>query len=179
MKTSRAVVAQNRKRILEVAARLFRERGYDGVSVAEIMGAAGLTHGAFYSYFASKNELAAQATREALAPLPESLDLAAYLKFYLSPGHRDDVGGGCAVSALGGEASRQCDEVKAEMAASLKRTLDRIGSTRSGRAPARREEAIAMWSAMVGAVILSRSVGDAELADEVLAATRHRLSAAL
>ncbi len=179
MKTSRSVVAANRGRILTEAARLFRERGYDGVSVAEIMQAAGLTQGAFYSYFTSKDELAAQATRVALMPLPENLDLAEYLKFYLGREHRDNPGAGCGVAALASDAARQCDEVKAEMTTALKRTLQRIGDTRSGRASARRDEAIVTWAAMVGAVVLSRAIDDPALSDEVLSATRRRLTAAL
>src|SRR5712692_11897403 len=67
MKVSRKQVAKNRQRILEVAGKLFREKGFDGVSVADIMKSAGLTHGAFYGHFASKDDLAAQACANAVA----------------------------------------------------------------------------------------------------------------
>src|SRR5262245_19371914 len=67
MKVTREQVAENRQKILEAASRLFRDRGYDGVTVAEVMGAAGLTHGGFYGHFASKDELIAETLAVALA----------------------------------------------------------------------------------------------------------------
>jgi TetR/AcrR family transcriptional repressor of nem operon len=177
MKTSRAQVAENRSRILTEAGRLFRERGFDGVSVSDIMLAAGLTHGAFYGYFASKDELIAQTMRTLLEPPAETFDLAAYLKLYLSPVHRDGPADGCPVAALGGEASRQCEAVKAEMTRGLEAQLKRIGDTRTGRAAQRREEAIVTWATMLGAMILSRAIGDPDLSAEVLATTRRKLAA--
>src|SRR5260370_24790238 len=104
MKVTRQQVAKNRQRILEVAGKLFREKGFDGVSVADIMKSAGLTHGAFYGHFASKHELAAQACANAVA---KTLDvwtalasdkspdqLGAIVPNSLTSSHRDDLGGG-------------------------------------------------------------------------------------
>src|ERR1700742_1001818 len=109
MKVSREQVAENRKRILDAAAKLFRERGFDKVTVAEIMSAAGLTHGGFYGHFDSKEALieaamAHQQTERRARPTPE--DAGRYADGYLSRHHRDNIGGSCPFSALGTEAAR-------------------------------------------------------------------------
>src|SRR3954453_19093755 len=88
MKVSREQMAQNRRRILDAASRLFRAKGFDAVSVAEVMKAAGLTHGGFYGHFASKDDLVAQTLGHVLAKDPGGGgDLRAYLDAYLSPMH--------------------------------------------------------------------------------------------
>src|ERR1044071_6399937 len=99
MKVARVQVAENRKRILAAAARLFRERGIGGVNVAEIMDAAGLTHGAVYGYFESKDALVAEAVAEGFATGEKVTEVgrARYLKNYLSAHHRDHPGSGCPV----------------------------------------------------------------------------------
>jgi len=174
MKVSREQVAENRQKILEAASRLFRERGYDGVTVAEVMGAAGLTHGGFYGHFASKEELIAETLAMTLARTvyPEA-DLAAYATAYLSPQHRDDRAGGCPVAALGGETIRQSAETRAAMTAGLRRQIDRFTATAPGASAAeRRRAAIGSWAAMLGGVILARLSDDPALSDEVLEQTR-------
>ncbi|HEX4423572.1 MAG TPA: helix-turn-helix domain-containing protein [Kofleriaceae bacterium] len=185
MKVSREQVAEHRQQILEAASRLFRERGYDGVTVAEIMGAAGLTHGGFYGHFASKDDLIAH-TLAYLSPhqppagadRPAEADLATYRAGYLSPSHRDDRAGGCPVAALGGETVRQSPEARAAMTDSLRRQLARFAATApGGDAAARRRAAIGNWAAMVGAVILARLSDDPALSDEVLQQTRAWLEA--
>src|SRR5580658_3803342 len=104
---SKAAKSSSHDRILDVAARRFRERGFDGVGLAELMAEAGLTHGGFYKHFASRDALVAEATARAF----ESVDrkfatqppdaararLAAFLDAYLAPAHRDDPGDGCAI----------------------------------------------------------------------------------
>src|SRR5271155_3058901 len=107
MRVSREQVAENRRTILEAAGRLFRERGFDSVTVAEVMQAAGLTHGGFYGYFKSKDELIAHALAEALQTTAPLSDLAAYAAGYLSRTHRDNLAGGCATAALAAETIRQ------------------------------------------------------------------------
>src|SRR5215217_3193333 len=117
MKVSRAEAAQNRERIIEAAARLFRERGFDGIGVAELMKFAGLTHGGFYGHFASKEDLMAQASTHALNRVQDHWEkfaeresgqpLAALQASYLSPQHRDNPGKGCLMAALGADAARQ------------------------------------------------------------------------
>src|SRR5262245_28093262 len=100
MKVSREQVAQNRRRILDAASRLFRERGFDGVGVDTVMKDAGLTHGAFYGHFDSKEELIAHACAHALSETNDRWKDApdprrALAEFYLGAQHFDDVGGGC------------------------------------------------------------------------------------
>ncbi|TNC09687.1 TetR family transcriptional regulator, partial [Methylobacterium terricola] len=108
MRVTREQFQENRRRILDAAGRLFREKGFAAVTVAEVMEAAGLTHGGFYGHFASKEDLAAQALAGALAPAPRepgaAPDLAGFVAAYLSAAHRDRPGAGCALAALGSEA---------------------------------------------------------------------------
>src|ERR1700742_4972140 len=107
MKVSREQVAENRKRILDAAAKLFRERGFETVTVAEVMSAAGLTHGGFYGHFASKEALieAAMAHEQTGRRSRSTLeDASRYADGYLTRQHRDNVGVSCAFAALGTEA---------------------------------------------------------------------------
>jgi TetR/AcrR family transcriptional repressor of nem operon len=107
MKVSRDQVAENRRTILDAASRLFRERGYDSVTVAEIMKAAGRTHGGFYGYFPSKDVLIANALEDALSKQQEPTgDLADFAAGYLSAAHRDNRAGGCPTAALAAETIR-------------------------------------------------------------------------
>src|SRR3954467_1835598 len=117
MKESREQAAQNRERIVEAAARLFRERGFDGIGVADLMNEAGLTHGGFYGHFSSKDDLIAEASARALGSSLAQFSelarrraadpLAAIATAYLSKGHRDNPGEGCVLAALGADVSRQ------------------------------------------------------------------------
>ncbi len=170
MKVSREQVAESRRAILEAAGRLFRQRGFDAVTVAEVMRAAGLTHGAFYGYFASKEELVADALAEALASTaaPPS-DPAAYAAGYLSRVRRDDRAGGCPFAALAAETVRQPAGARAAMTAGLERQIERLSAGAPGAdAAERRRAAIGGWAAMVGAMILARVSDDPALSDEVL-----------
>jgi TetR/AcrR family transcriptional regulator, transcriptional repressor for nem operon len=173
MRVSREQVAENRRKILDAAGRLFRARGYDAVTVADVMKAAGLTHGGFYGHFASKDELIAETLAHVLTPdTTAGHDLAAFAAGYLTPGHRDDLAGGCAVAALGGETIRQAPGARAAMTEGLRRQLERLSRSAPGDTDAaRRREAIGSWAAMVGAVVLARVSDDPRLADEILAET--------
>ena len=134
------------------------------------MAAAGLTHGAFYGYFRSKDELVAAALADLLATPRPAGKWAQSAARYLSPGHRDDCAGGCPVAALAGDAAR-------EFAAGARddgggnRAHDRPPDRRAGGAE-ERVAAVGRVAAMVGALILSRAIGEGELSEEVLAATR-------
>jgi TetR/AcrR family transcriptional repressor of nem operon len=175
MRVSREQVAENRQTILDAASRLFRERGFEAVSVAEVMSAAGLTHGGFYGYFKSKDDLIAAALGGALTGNRErpTGDFASYVAAYLSRGHREDRGGGCATAALAADTARQGDGVRAEMTAGLKLQIERLSRMVQGEDGAeRRRAAIGSWAAMVGAVILARASDDPALSDEVLEQTR-------
>lgn len=173
MRVSREQVAENRQLILEAASRLFRERGYDAVTVADVMKAAGLTHGGFYGYFKSKDELIAQTLAHVFAQgAVAETDLARYAAFYLSPAHRDNLAGGCPTAALGAETVRQSPEARSAMAGGLRQQIERLSRGSPGAdAAAARRAAIGSWSAMVGAVILARLVDDRQLSDEVLEET--------
>ena len=179
MKVTREQMAENRGRILDAAARLFRERGFDGVSVAEIMAAAGLTPGGFYGHFASKDALIAAALAHVLDPeraAGRGKSMADYGATYLSAGHRDDHGGGCPFSALGSEAVRATPEARQVMTEAIERQITRFSATAPGATPkARRRAAIAGWAAMVGGMILSRIADDPALAHEILKATKAEL----
>jgi TetR/AcrR family transcriptional regulator, transcriptional repressor for nem operon len=179
MRVSRKQVAENRRRILEAAGRLFRAKGFEAVTVAEVMRAAGLTHGGFYGHFGSKDDLIAQTLAYALLAAEDrqrsraEVDLARYAAGYLSPRHRDDLAGGCPTAGLGAETIRQSPEARAAMTAGLRRRIELLSEGAPGASAAeKRRVAIGSWAAMVGAVILARLSDDPRLSDEVLEQTR-------
>jgi TetR/AcrR family transcriptional regulator, transcriptional repressor for nem operon len=174
MRVSREQVLENKRTILAAAGRLFRERGFEAVTVTDVMKAAGLTHGGFYGYFKSKDDLIAQALAEVLGePGKLPRDLLAAAEQYLLPEHRDNFAEGCPVAALASECVRQPDDVRAEMTAGLKRQFEHLGRIAHGKDQAeRRRNAIGNWAAMVGALILARTTNDTQLSDEILSQTR-------
>ena len=175
MKVSKEKVAEHRRAILEAAGRLFRARGFDDVSVADVMKEAGLTHGAFYGYFRSKDALIAAAMAAALAPDPAKTSggVAAFADNYLHPRHRDNRDASCPFSSLGTEASRGSGDLRHTMTASLRQTLDRLAAEADGATPDdQRRNAIVAWSAMVGALVLARIADDEALSNEILRETR-------
>jgi TetR/AcrR family transcriptional repressor of nem operon len=180
VKVSREQVADNRIRILEAAARLFRERGTERVTVAEVMKAAGLTHGGFYGYFASKEDLIAQALGH-IAPSAEPVhDIgtptgrAAYIDNYLSAQHRDAPGGGCFFATLGPEIARQDEAARHALTKRFQGYLAKAGGT-GADAAARRKTATADLAAMIGAMVLARAVDEPVLSDDILGAVRETL----
>jgi TetR/AcrR family transcriptional repressor of nem operon len=176
MKVSREQVAEHKNRILEAAGRLFRERGFDHVSVSEVMKEAGLTHGGFYGHFPSKDALIAAAFAPAALTTTPRKSLAAYADTYLSTAHRDDRSESCAFSALGTEAARGSAELRQGMTESTLRQIERFAAEAPGETQAeKRRAAIAVWSAMVGAMVLARIV-DGDLSDEILRETRAALA---
>jgi TetR/AcrR family transcriptional repressor of nem operon len=163
-----------------VAGALFRERGFHGIGVADIMKRAGLTHGGFYGQFASKDDLAAETTARVLgkAGWQERLTGKANPSFsdvvraYLSPRHRDDPGTGCLLSALGSDAARQPRAVRRAFTEGFRGRVDAWLKLVPGRsAAARREKALVTMAALVGALMLSRAVDDPALSDEILQVT--------
>ena len=180
MKVSREQMRQNRERILQAAARLFRERGFDGVSVAEIMQAAGLTHGGFYGHFESKDALIKEAMAQAMPATRSrragSQSTADFADAYLSPRHRDNRADGCPVAGLGSEAARASADVRAGLTKSIQEQIERFSAASPGATAAtRRRAGIAAYAAMVGALTLARVVDDVKLSEEILAATRKSL----
>jgi len=181
VRVSREQFAENRQRILEVAARLFREKGFEGVGVDGIMEEAGLTHGGFYGHFASKADLAEEACAvalgrsaekwEAIADGPPGTTLAEIARSYLSKRHRDDPGGGCVMAALGGEVARRSDGVRTTVTQGVRAQLGILEGVAGGGSKAeRRENAIATLSGLVGAMVLARLVDESSLSDEILTA---------
>lgn len=174
MKVSREQMSANRTRILNAASTLFRDRGFDAVTVSEVMKAAGLTHGAFYGHFASKDDLIAQTVTHALMPSDiVSGDLQAYLDAYLSPHHRDRAATGCPTASLASALRHQSSGARAAMTNGLRSQINRLADIVSGTdVDEKRRTAIGSWAAMVGAVILARAVDDPGLSEEVLVQTR-------
>jgi TetR/AcrR family transcriptional regulator, transcriptional repressor for nem operon len=187
MRVSRVQAAENRETVINVASRLFRERGFDGIGLKDLMQAAGLTQGAFYKQFASKDDLAAQAARRAMesafqrwstaaAANPED-PLGAVIAFYLSMDHRADRMDGCPVVALGADAARQGADVKASFEAGIREYLEKLGNwVGDGEEPS--GKAMAILSTMVGAVVLSRAVNDERLSKRFLQAAAESVSSA-
>jgi TetR/AcrR family transcriptional repressor of nem operon len=177
MRVSREQAVENRERIVETAARMFRQNGFDGIGLDAIMREAGLTHGGFYRHFSSKEELAAKAVERALRGSEERqgrfTTLDELVDDYLSDRHRLDRANGCALAALGCDMARQSEGVRRGLTAYLRERLERLtGMVRGGTAASRRKRAIATLAGMIGALTLARAVSDSDLAEEILAAAR-------
>ena len=176
MKVTKAQAQANRAHIVETASALFRERGFDGVGVADLMAAAGFTHGGFYKHFGSKADLMAESASCGFANSSESLgemDAAAFLGHYLSREHRDNPGQGCTMAALCSDAARQPTSVKQAFAAGIEAQLAvsryPAGQADSPTPEQSRARRIALMAQAVGATVLSRSCpDDSPLADEIL-----------
>ena len=175
--------ALKHERILNESIRLFRERGFSGVSVDQVMKAAGLTHGPFYNHFASKEALMAETLLHEMQRATGDLDRwppteagkAQYADIYLSEEHMKDSSMGCAVAALASEV-RQIDQVRRAFTEQLKGLIQKLATHfpwRSRRSS--RGDAIHKYSAMVGALILARAVDDQNFAREILAEARKRI----
>ncbi|MCI4591610.1 TetR/AcrR family transcriptional regulator [Sphingobium sp. BYY-5] len=174
-------MGQNRRRILDAAGRLFREKGFDAVGVAEVMKAAGLTHGGFYGHFSSKDDLIAHSVAHALTSNAEGgSDFRAYLDAYLSPGHRDDAANGCPTAGLAADVRHQTAEARLAMSEGFRSQIDRISEALPESTMVdKRRAAIGSWAAMVGAIILARAVDDREFSDEILEQTRAWIDAGI
>ena len=181
MKVSRIQEAENHERILDVATRLFREHGIDGIGVADLMKAAGLTHGGFYGHFKSKEDLVAQACARAVLRMRQNwthvIDqaagdpLEALAATYLTPKHRDATGRGCPMAAIGSEIARQGPHVRRAFTDELRPFLDYLSrAVRGDSNSLRRQKALATYAGLVGALIVSRAVDDPGLSNEILSA---------
>ena len=177
MRVSREQAGENHERIVEAAARLFREQGFDRVSVDAIMRDAGMTHGGFYGHFKSKDDLAAQALVHALERSAERqgkhTGITGVVSDYLSQRHCEDPGNGCAIAALGADIAREGKRIRHGPTTYIRSQLDRFaGLLTGGTAAKRRKRAIATLAGMVGALTLARAVDDPALSKEILAACR-------
>jgi TetR/AcrR family transcriptional repressor of nem operon len=187
MRVSKERAAQNRERILISAARLFREHGIAATGVDSITQDAGLTHGGLYSHFGSKEAIAAEAIRFALARSqrvwqramernPGKRGLPAIVDSYLSAAHRDAPGTGCVVAALGTDIARQPRRVRQAFTEEIKDDLEFLSRlmAKSDRSCGY-EDAIVAFAAMIGALILARAVDDKVLSDLILKSTAKRV----
>lgn len=164
------------ERIVGVAARAIRRSGYDGTGVADIMKEAGLTHGAFYSHFASREAMlaeaaakacaeAAGAAAEVVASVPSGSALASLLAVYLSKEHAAGIDVGCPLAALGSETFRQAPEVRRVATRHIKEMVDLLArQSPDWGSPSAHERALVTVSTMVGALMLSRAVDEPALA---------------
>ncbi|APP84525.1 TetR/AcrR family transcriptional regulator [Xanthomonas hortorum pv. vitians] len=187
MKVTKAQAQANRAHVVETASVLFRERGYEGIGIADLMAAAGFTHGGFYKQFRSKADLMAESAACGLANIAaqtEHADKTDFVKFYLSRGHRDSPATGCTMAALGADAARQPEEVREAFAAGVENLLAALD--RSGAAPGTAEAAterasnLDMMAHAIGAIVLSRSCpDDSPLADEIIAVSRDQILSSL
>ena len=189
MKVSKEQAAQHRAAIVEAASRLFRERGVDGVGVAEITRAAGLTHGGFYGHFASKEALAEEACARSFDVVEQRLlerlgadgGLDALLDTYLSPRHRDDPGDGCPMPALAGEIPRRDETLQASFSAGVATYIGALADELRAQGvaqPEARARAVLLVSTLVGGLLLARATARAkpELSNELLATLRRELA---
>lgn len=179
MKVSKETVEQNRERVIDTAARLFRERGIDGIGVVDLMKAAGLTHGGFYRQFKSKDDLVVQAVKRAYDDMSEDLTrriaasddpLQTLVRHYVSDYHRDEPGQGCSLAALAADAARHDDPVLREFFGNIvSNYIALLTALVPGEDPAaKRSAAIAALAEMIGSVVLSRVVPDPALSGEII-----------
>jgi len=187
MRVSKARAARNRENILTSAARLFRERGIGATGVDSITEDAGLTHGGLYSQFESKEAIAAEAVRLALAKSQHLWQVLAerngrkkafpaIVAQYLSAAHRDSAGRGCVIAALGSEIARQPRRVRDSFTRQFKNSLAFLTELMRKDDPANTEaDAIAAFVSMVGGLILARAVSDDTLSNQILKSTAKRV----
>ncbi|NMK46997.1 TetR/AcrR family transcriptional regulator [Achromobacter sp. Bel] len=184
MRVSRAQAQENRTRVVDTASALFRERGYDGIGVVELMAAAGLSHGGFYNQFKSKAALMSEAAACGLARSSVEMadvDVGRFITHYLSRKHRDSRADGCTIAALGGDAARQDDEIKSVFQTGIVAMVDGFTERLAADGlPHTRAHVLSMVAQMVGALMLSRACpDDAPIADEILDTCRADLLAQL
>ncbi len=186
MGSSRAEKAASHERIVRTAAARMRRDGIDGVSVAELMSDAGLTHGGFYRHFRSREELVAEAVERALADGAERTTAAAggggstalhrIIDGYLSPTHRDEPESGCAVAGLPAEIARSNARARAAYAGQVTSYVELLaGLIAQSDRPAERDDAFLVLSALVGALSMARAVDDPRFSDEILDETARAL----
>ncbi len=186
---------RNRRAIIDVASRIFRERGVDGVGVADLMKEAGFTHGGFYNHFASKDALAAEACADAFAIGDASMrsivdaDLngeagafRALMERYLSPKQCGTPGEACPTAGLAIDAARQGLAMQTAYADGIEtfiQTMTRYFAAHPEGTDNPRKAAIAMLATMIGGIVMARGIGGAQpaLAEEILGVCREELKA--
>jgi TetR/AcrR family transcriptional repressor of nem operon len=188
MRVSKGQAETNRTSLLEAAGRLFNEKGFDGVGVAEVAKEAGLTHGALYAHFPSKDALAAEAFSERISHRLASMrrrkrTFEEYLNAMFSIEHRDNLANGCPMTASASEIARQGTAVSTSFAQAFKDTVAILEESIEGEMPGsqKRHLAIAALAAQIGAIAVARGVAkvDPALSKEVLRAVRETVTPTL
>lgn len=176
------------ERIVEAASRAIRRSGYDGTGVADIMKEAGLTHGAFYAHFESREAMLAEAADRAgaavnaaasrlLATVPSEDALRTLIEAYLSKAHIEGIETGCPVSALGSEMPRQSPEVRRAATLRIKEMIGLVARQMPDWGqPAAHERALVTAATMVGALVLARAVDEPHLSEQLRRATLQKLA---
>jgi TetR/AcrR family transcriptional repressor of nem operon len=176
------------ERIVSVAARAIRRSGYDGTGVADIMKEAGLTHGAFYAHFPSREAMLAEAADRAgaesnafaasvAAAVPPEQAFQALMQVYLSKEHLESIATGCPISALGSEMPRQSPEVRGAATRRIKEMVDLVARQfPDWGQPVAHERALVTVATMVGTLILARAVNDTVLSDALCSASLKSLT---
>jgi TetR/AcrR family transcriptional regulator, transcriptional repressor for nem operon len=169
---------KNRQKVVARASKLFREGGFDGISVNDLMKAAGFTHGGFYNHFESKNALACEALDHAFRQMEgvrnQMPGLDEFLASYLSEEARKAPGSTCPAAALAGEVARQPDSIKGVFAEGVERMISSIADMLP-ETPSAREEAVDLVCRMVGALVLARAMpASSNLGHELLATAMER-----
>jgi TetR/AcrR family transcriptional repressor of nem operon len=191
MRYSETHKQETHAKLVKLAGGALREKGPERLAVAELMRAAGLTHGGFYAHFKSKDALLTEALEGAFdesrrkferitAGLPPRDALARYVDLYVSPAHRDNLCDGCPIVALNSDLPRQPKKFRAAFDASTRLLLDRLSAwIKAAGIDDTEGLAASVLSAMAGAVAVSRTVSDKRLSDELLKSTRESIKARL
>ncbi|MBW8818254.1 TetR/AcrR family transcriptional regulator [Streptomyces sp. NPDC102476] len=182
-RVSQAQALENRRRAVAAASQLFRERGVNGISVADLMKSIGLTTGGFYKQFSSKEALVAEAAQAAFGDLDlllASFDTAqgdhdtargALIDFYLSAEHRDQPGSGCPTAGFAGDAAREPSA--GEMRETYAAGVEKFAAWMSTEA----EDGLPLVATLVGAILLARATTGTDLSEKILESTREALTA--
>ena len=188
--TRTAAKEASHERIVSAAARAIRRSGYDGTGVADIMKEAGLTHGAFYAHFTSREAMLAEAANRAcaesaavvadvVASVPPEQALASVLRTYLSREHLEHAETGCPLAALGSETPRQAPEVRRVTTRYIKETIDLVArQSPDWGQPGAHERALVTVATMVGTLLLARAVDESALSNSLCEAALKHLAPA-
>lgn len=180
MKALSRNVRRNRKAILDCAAEVFKDRGFDGMGVADLARNAGMTHGGIYAQFKNKDDLIHEATRHSIAEQRRNLDkckeasdpIKALIQFYLSPGHRDRRASGCPIAANASEVARRPSELQTLFVDAIEDIIELVQSAAFDEREneADRAKAVTATAAMIGGLTLARiyAASDPEQSTRIL-----------
>ncbi len=186
MRISRVQAEKNREQILKTACALFRDRGFEGIGVSELMGAAGFTHGGFYGHFGSKEELILESCARTFAEKEEfwkhELDnnsdrpLMAIAKHYLTASHRDKPATGCPLASWATDVARQPRSIRRRFTDGLRHLVELLVKHIPGKTDrSRYHKSLSIWATLVGAIVLARATDDSELSEDILRAAIENL----